>query len=810
MTLEGLGHDFRQACGGLWRAKAFSAVAILTLGIGLGGATIILALVQGVLLRPLPVRDQEHLIVAWKELKSSGYAHYPFGEDAVESVGKNSRLLESVAGVTTNGVSQLAATDDTAAAYVMGALVTGRFFDVLGITPLLGRAIGPSDDIEGSENVLVISAGLWRRRYGEARDVIGRRLRLGEQSFTIVGVMPPDIDYPPGSEVWRSTRSVPTSQQFGDAARQEIDLVARLRPGATIDQATSELQSLTADFEAHQPPGATRGLTPVVRSFEDVMVGNARPVMLALMVAVAMVLSIASANVANLLLLRGEGRRAELALRAALGASRARVVSQSLIESAVLSVLATLVGLAITWWSLQGLITLVPDGLPRIESIRIDGMVVAMLTTVAFVTTLLAGLAPAFLSTRIDLVSELQVGGRGATGPAARRGRRALVVAQVALAVAVVAAAGLLTRSVLRLQSVDTGVAADRLVFVSLELPKLKYADQSRLALFLSAIVESLEGVHGIDAATPVNIQPFSGGWGVPKFAAEGQADAQAAANPALNLEAVHDNYFKTLGVPIVRGRAFTAADRRGALDVAIISEDVALRTWPGEDPVGKRLKWGSSGSREPWLTVVGIAAPVRYRVLAAPQPTIYVPAVQFIVAAQTLAVRTTLPLDLVASTARERVRAIDSEGQVMRVVPFSRLIDAPMARPRFNAFLLGIFGVAALLLAAIGHYAVLAAFVRQREREIAVRVALGATAGNIGRLVMRETFGLAGIGAAVGLVATAVATRVLQDLLFEVDVLDPLSLAGAALLLIAASALASWWPVRRATRIDTLATLRA
>jgi putative ABC transport system permease protein len=810
MTLETLRHDHQLAWRGLWRAKAFSGAAIFTLALGIAGTTVIFTLIQGVLLRPLPVRDQDRLIVVWKELRSSGYAHYPFGDAEIEAAGDASRLLESVAGVTSNGAYRWVAVENGVSDYVMGALVTGRFFEVLGAEPLLGRAFTGADDKEGVEDVLVISHGLWQRRYGGSRDAIGRRLTLSDRPFTIAGVMPPDVDYPAGVEVWRTTRSVPITGPFGDAARREVDLIARLRPGVTIQQATSELAELTRQYESAEPDVA-RGLIPVVRSFEDVVVGNVRPTLIALLAAVALVLLIASANVANLLLMRGEARRVELAVRQALGAARGRLVRQLMLESVALTLAAACVGLVLTWWSLDALIALIPDGLPRVESVRVDVMVVLFTGAVALATSVLAGVAPAFWSVRADLVSQLRNGGRGSPDPAGRRGRRALVVAQVALAVTIVAAAGAVTRSLLRLQTVDTGLAADRLVFVELALPYSKYVDPAQQARFLDEIVARLEALPAIAAATPVNVRPFSGGggWDVPRFTAEGQSAERAATNPSLNLESVHHNYFETFEVPIVRGRAFTPADREGALDVAIVSEDVSARTWPGADPIGKRMKMGGPDSSDRWRTIVGVAAPTRYRELARPRATLYLPAAQFIVTAQLFVLRTTAPLELTASLARDSVKAVDPTVQVMRIAPFERMLDGPLARPRFNAFLLSVFGVTALLLAAIGLAAVMAAYVRQRDREIALRVALGATPANVGRLVLGEALSLGGLGAAIGLAGAAAATRLVRGMLFEVDALDPMTLAGAALLLMVAAALAAYAPARRATRLDPAPMLR-
>jgi putative ABC transport system permease protein len=375
-----------------------------------------------------------------------------------------------------------------------------------------------------------------------------------------------------------------------------------------------------------------------------------------------------------------------------------------------------------------------------------------------------------------------------------------------------VAAAGLLTRSLLRLQSVDMGLAADRLVFVRLALPQAKYADAARHLQFLKDVVARLEAAPGISGATPVNTPPFAGtgGWDAPEFTAEGQSASRAATNPSLNLESIHPGYFETFEVTLVRGRGFTEADRPGTPEVAVVSEDLAAATWPGEDPIGKRLKLGHLDSSDPWRTVVGVARPTRYRELARARATLYVPAEQFIAAAEMLVLRTASPLALAARLARDGVRAVDPDVQVMRVSPFRELLEAPLARPRFNAFLIVVFAAAALLLAAIGLYAVIAASVRQRYTEIGVRVALGATASHVRSLVLGEGLRLAGLGAAIGLAGAGLATRLLRGLLFGVHPLDPVSLLAAALLLVGVSLVAAYMPARRAMRVDPVSMLRA
>lgn len=815
MSFEPWWHELRLAGRGLLRAQAFTGAAVFTLAVGIGGTTAMFTLIEGVLLRPLPVREQDRLVVAWNEIPSTGAAHWPVRSSVVDVIDKESRVFESVAGISYyDHPSPFAAVENGSASYITAAAVTGGFFRVLGADPMIGRVLNPADDVFGAENVLVLTHALWQRRYGGARDVIGRRVTLGEHPFTIVGVMPPKVECPHGVEAWMTLAAAASTMTNPghDAVLRDVDLIARLRQGATIAQARSELQTLTTRLEADAAPDSVRGLVPVVRSYEEVVVGAVRPALLVLFGAVALVLLIASANVANLMLLRGEARRSELAVRAALGAGPGRLARQLLAESLLLALAASGVAIAVTWWTLRALLALVPDGLPRVDAVRVDTGVLAFTVAVAFLTAALAGLAPAVAVTRTDLIAHLRRGGRGATGNAVRRGRRALVVAQVALAVTVVAAAGLLTRSLLRLQAVDFGLAADHLVFVRLELPQAKYADAARHLRFLKDVVAQLEATPGIAGATPVHSPPVAGtgGWDAPEFTAEGQGAERARTNPSLNLESVHPNYFATLQVALVRGRAFTEADRRGAPNVAIVSEDVADRTWPDEDPIGKRLKLGAPGSDEPWRTVVGVARPTRYRELAWPRATVYVPAEQFIAAAEMLIVRTVAPPSVVADLLRERVRAIDPDVQVPHVAPFRAMLQGPLARPRFNALLIGLFGSAALLLAAVGLYAVVGASVRQRYGEIGVRVALGATSSDVRRLVLGEGMRLAGLGAAIGLAGAAAAARLLRGLLFGVLPLDPVSLLAATLLLVAVSAMACALPARRAARVDPVTMLRS
>jgi predicted permease len=809
--LDVVHQDVRNAVRLLWRAKAFTTAAVLTLALGIAATTVMFALIQGVLLRPLPVQDQERLILSWREAPTAGSALYPFGDLEIEAVARESRLVERAAGVTRNGVGRAVVSDGSTSSYANVGLITGGFFEVLGARALLGRRFTVADDREGAAPVAVISHGYWQRRFGGVPDVVGRRMTIDEQPCVIVGVMPPDLDYPRGVEIWRTTRSIPTDGAFGLAAQREVNMVARLRAGVTVEQASSELATLDQQLATDAPADdLRRGFKIVVRPFTQVLIGHVRHTMLALFGAVTLVLLIASANIANLLLMRGESRRGELALRAALGAGRGRIAGQVLAESVVLSMIAGLGGLLLAWVALPVVITVVPDGLPRVESIRIDATVAAFSVAVVFVTALLAGIAPGLFSMRGDLVSPLR-GSSAAIAGMSTRGRRLLVVGQVALAVTVLAAAGLLIRSLLNLQAIDLGLSAERLVLVDLHLPSAAYAERERRAQFLDQVITQFQAIPGISAVTPVNVGPFTDrGWDVPRVTAEGQSPDQAASNPSLNLESIHPNYFSTIEAPIVRGRAFSTADRQGTVEVAIVSEDAASRLWPGQNPIGKRLKMGRVEGSGRWLEVVGIAATTRYRTVTTPRPTLYLPAAQFQTTATMLIVRSTVSLEVLMSVARERIRAIDPNAMVLSAAPFADYLDRPLGRPRFNAFLIGLFGIAALLLSTLGLYAVMAAHVRQRDREIAVRLALGATSANVRRLVLAEAGRLAGSGALLGVAGAVAGTRLLRGLLYEVQPMDPLMIGGAAAILIAAAALAAYAPMRRAARGDVVSVLRS
>lgn len=795
--------DLRYAVRALFHAKGLVVSATLTLAIGIGSATLMFALVNGMLLEPLPVREADRLLVVWKRTPTGTVSHYPFGADAVVEVRQHARLLESVGAFAYNGAMEFPAIENDAASYITTGVVDGNFFRVLDAPPLLGRALQPSDDGAGAEPAIVIDERLWQRRYDRA-DVVGRQLRLFEQTFTIVGVVP-TVDLPRGAQAWITISGAGTATA-ALGLRRDHDLIARLRPGVTLNDARAELESVTVDYERR----AGRDIVVSVRPYAEEVVGDVRPPVTLLFGATLLVLLIACANTANLLLLRSEARRTQLALRAVLGAGRARLARQVGMETLVLCGLGGLGGVLLAHWGLGLVVALAPDDLPRVNFLKIDWRVLLFGVVAMLVAASTAAIVPALFSTRVD-ASVLNAGSMRMTSTAFRRSRRAFVVAQVALSMTILAAAGVLTRTLLQLQSADMGFSARQLSFVELFLPPGQYMDAQVRRPFFEELAIRVGAIPGVESVTPIAVLPYAGlsGWDMPRWVSEGQGPEEAARNPGLDLQSVYPNHFETMGIPILEGRALNAFDREGTMAAAVISENAARQVWPAESPIGKRLKWGGLDSDGPWFTIVGVAATTRYRELADPRASVYLPAAQFVDGANSLALRVSVPVTTIADALRGLVRELDASAFVIRTQSFADSVARPLARPRFVAFLANIFGSIALLLAAIGLYGVLAAFVRQSTREFGVRMALGATARHLRTLVVGEAARLAGIGVVLGLAGALATGRLIGSMLFGVQPIDPFTIAVAVVILALTTAAACYFPVRRAARIDPVALLR-
>ncbi len=800
--LDGIGRDLRVAVRGLQRTPTFVVTAVLVLGLGIGMAAAMFTVFRSVLVQKLPVLDQDRIVVM---SGLQGSAERDVGRSEILRFAPETRTLSGIASVAHWGAYAFALMDADRSVVMNQAQVSGNFFSVLGARPALGRMLRPEDDVKGAAPVMVISYAAWRREFGGDSAVIGHDLTTPVTGwhYRIVGVAPAGLDYPAGTDYW-----VP----IAPLGTESIISVARLAPGATLASARTEFLNGIRSLEPVSP------ITGVdARTFTQEVLGNVRPVLVALTVAVAMLLLIACVNVGNLLLLRATTRARELAVRRALGARYSDVVRQLMVESALLGVAGGAAGLLFGDVLLNALLALAPSELPRMDVIRLAGAPVWAACGVTFAAVLLFGVVPAMAAAAGDPAKSLRLDARSGAESASRgRLRQGLVVSQIALAVVMLSGAGLLARTVGRLQRLDLGFSPDHVSILTLTFPfaNERYNSEAKIEQLLGRIQRPMRGVPGVEAITPILLPPFLGDnvW-LAQFDAEGQAASDTAATP-LTAEAVGDEqYFKTFRMPIVRGRGFQGTDRAGAPLEIVVSESVARRFWPGQDPIGKRIRARSGDGffvgGTSWRTVVGVVADPHYRRLRTSTPMVIAPANQWYWQG-TMAVRTRGPVGGVVPGLERAIAASDPDVRIWRAQPMSEIIAAQNAQATLSALLLSAFGATALVLAAIGLYGVMAATVRERTRELGVRMALGATPDRLRREVLGRALRVAVAGAVIGLAGAIAVSRFLRTLLFEVSPTDPVALAGACGLLAAVALAAAYLPARRATRIDPALALRA
>jgi len=811
--METLINDLTFALRVLRRNATFAASVVVTLAVGIGAATAMFGVVNGVLLTRLPIHDQGRVMVLRKEQLVGNETLVPFSVGDLRNFAAQTRTLETVAGAQYDGAWPATMRDGDRVLSPNTAVVSGNFFTTLGMRATFGRTLMESDDVVGGD-AIVISHALWLRAFGGDSAVVGRVIHGAGRgnAFRIVGVMPRGFAFPGNAEVW-----VPAVTVIPGAASNEgqwpYNLVGRMRAGVSAEQVRAELAAFLA--RKAYVPGEPRDVRASVRSIESLIVGDVKPALLALAGAVALLLGLANVNVANLFLVRGLGRRRELAVRAAIGAGGWRIARLMATEAVVLATLGGLAGLAVAAWLLRLVVSLAPAELPRTDAIRVDLAVAAATGVMVVVSALAFSLWPAIaVSRQRDLHNVLRSGARtGAADVGSRRARSFLVVAQVALAIVVLVGAGLLGRTLSVLQHLDMGFASDELSTVELSLPESITSSRPRLDAFYGAVTERLATMPGMSSATVVLVPPFSGrnGWDA-FFTAEGQTARDAAANPALDFQPVLPSYFSTMGIPIRRGRGIAATDREGTALVAVVSRSFAERAWPRQDPIGKRFKFGHADAPSPWTSVVGVVDDVRYRELTYSRPVVYVawaqqtdkPPLSFVVA------RGAAGHALAARDVDRLVRELEPRVLVTSVATMRQRLTTSLARPRFDAMVLGVFAAVAFVLAAVGVYGVIAALVRQRTPEIGIRLALGAQPGEVRWMVMRSGLGLAGAGVVAGLAASLAATRVLGAELYGVHPADPLTMSAASLALLVAAALACGVPARAASRVDPLTALKA
>jgi putative ABC transport system permease protein len=813
--MQNLLQDLRYSLRLLRTQRALSLVAILALALGIGANTAIFSVINSVLLRPLPLPSAERLVIIWGNFLKINIAHLP--AKTAEYVDYRDET-KSFAQVAAFNNAELVLTGAGEPKRIPAARVTANLLPLVGAQAIYGRLIASDDNQLGREHIVVLSHDFWQRQFGGQPDAIGQTMMLDGQSHTIVGIAQPGFAFPHESfpfaqpvEIWTPIAFDP-AQIAQRAGRYSLNVIAQLRTGVTLEQARAEMSGLAKRFEEENrgyrgPGGADGGWRITVESLQDQIVGGSRSALWILFGAVGFVLLIACANVANLLLMRATVRQKELAVRAALGASRARLVRQLLVESLLLAVLGGVLGLLLAWWGVDLLRALSPENLPRVQEIRLDGRVLAFTVLLAVLTGLLFGLAPAWQASQPDLQKSLK------EGAAATRGRHwlrsLLVVSEVTLAVLLLVGAGLLLHSFIRLQRVKPGVTTDKVLTASLSLPATKYQQPTQIAAFYEQLAQRIEALPGVEAVSVGTLVPLSGAAVNDPFSVEGRA-LDMSNPPVAGWQRVGPNFFRTLGISIVRGRDFTARDNLDAPNVAIINEAMARRYFPNEDPIGKRLTPGLPRPDNPWAEIVGIVKDIPHRAVgSAAEPDWYLPYLREPRRDLHLFVRTTGDPASFAEAVRHQVLALDKDQPLTTIKTLDDVIKATVAPRRFNTLLLGLFAAIALLLAALGIYSVISYSVAQRTQEIGIRMALGAQRSDVWRLVVRQGMTLVMIGIAIGLSAALALTRLMKNLLYEVSATDPLTFALIALLLIGVALLACYVPARRAMKVDPLQALR-
>lgn len=803
--MSALWQDVRFGARILRRNVGPTLVIVLTLALGIGAATTIFSFVNGVLLESLPYTNPEELVAVVSRFISVTQGDFLDWQQHNRVFQDMTAFNFGTASLTTGGEP----------IQVFAAFVSPRFAETAGVKPRLGRSfatISPADEARS----VIVSSGLWRSRFQSDPEIVGKTLMLDGTPLTVVGVMPDGFSFPrdaaaihPGGPLPEIDVWMPLALRPGYRNNADIQAVARLRDGVTPFQAAADINGI--ERQLGQPPGPDSTSDIDIVPLRDQVVRLARPLLRILFGAVGLLLLIACGNAATLLLARATAREREVAIRGALGASRARLIRQFLVESVILACIGGMAGLLVAAWGLDVVKALVPRGsLPRIGVVVVDGRVLAFTVGVSLVTGLVFGALPAFRSGGSEIVNALKAAGTTHTGRS--RPLRLLVSAQVALAFVLVAGAGLLFVSFYRLTSVNPGFRTDHVLTLDVSLSEASYPTLGQLGAFSSSVLDRLRQTPGVLGASAVNMRPLSGAGISGDFIAQGVSDphatfaAKAAVSPA---------YFRTMGIPLMQGRDFSEQDRGGAADAVILTDGLARRLWPGRDPIGRRLKIGfGDPDKEAWRTVVGIVGDIRQQGLNYPlQPTIYMPIAQspvpFLIRDLTFVVQTRDDPRSVVPLVRRQINAVDPLLSVGWVSTMAALVADSVSQPRFRAVLLGSFAIAALLLIGVGILGVLSSFVARRTREIGVRMTLGARSGDVVRTVVSQAVWIILSGLAVGVALAIPLMRLLRAYLFEIGPDDPLTLVGCGVLLVLLGLLASFLPARRASRVDPLVTLR-
>jgi putative ABC transport system permease protein len=804
--------DLRYGARMLLKRPGFTLIAVITLALGIGANTAIFSMVNGVLLRPLPYKEPQRLVMVFAP-RPQVQDLPPWAADFVELRDRN-QAFEEAAAFRAQALSITGAGEPE---FAGGARVSANLFTLLGIGAIRGRAFLPEEDQPGRNRVVILSHGLWRRRFGSDPQIIGRTISLNDEPHTVVGVAPPGFQFPRKGdlpapyqfphEIDLYTPLALTPENMNNRRPLPVPVIARLKPEVGIDQAQAEMIGI-AERLRQQYPEANRDKSIRLVSFHQQVVGKVKYALLVLLGAVGFVLLIACANVANLLLARAAGRASEIAIRAALGAGRWRLIRQLLTESALLAIVSGALALLVAFWVVDLVQAIVPDNLPRADEIGIDGRVFGFTLLVSLGAGAVFGLLPALQASNAPLNEALKEGGRGSSGSRRHHLRNLLVVSEVALALVLLVGAGLMLRSFIRLISVDPGLDPQNVLTADIMLPRGKYAPPQQ-AVFFQRLLERLRAVPGVQSAGAVYPLPLSGGEEGTGFDIEGQPPAPGEQRAA-GQRWVSTDYFKALDIQLQKGRVFTESDGAGAPPVLVINDAMARQYWPNEDPIGRRINFERRDGQPVWREIIGVVGDVRHTALDKRSgPEIYLPITQNPWPFMTLVVRTDgASMNFVAAV-RGQVLAIDKGLPISNIHTMEELLERSVSQPRFNLALLAIFAGVALLLAAVGIYGVMSYLVTERTHEIGVRMALGAQARDVLKLVIRQGMTLTLAGVALGLITAFGLTRLIKSLLFGVSATDPMTFAVIAILLAGVALLACWIPARRAAKVDPMIALR-
>lgn len=805
--------DLRYGARMLLKHKGFTMLAVLTLALGIGANTAIFSIVYEVLLRPLPFAGQGRLMVAWKKDTTANSPLVELSVAEFQDWQANSRSFDGLAVMPTTVYGYgYVLTGGGEAVQLESSRVTGSFFALLGVQPALGRVFDETDDRVNAPRVAVISDHLWRDRFSADPEIIGQTITLTQLGFTVVGVMPAKFEFPRGADLWVPLRATMNARNIENRGAIFLQAIGRLKPNVTIEQAEAELNTIVSRVAAEHPETKAEGHRAVITPLPRYLFGDARPALWLLLAATAMLLLIAAANTANMLLVRATVRRREFAIRAALGAGRFRIIRQLLSESFLLASCGGICGVLLAHWLIGLLVHIAPSDIPRFEGISLNAQALGFSLLITLFVAFIFGLFPALAASRLNLNETLSEGGSKVSGERSGiRMRGALVIAEVAVTIVLLTGATLVLRSFMNLSRVELGFEPRNVLTMHLRLTGSKYGGPEPRREFYRQLVDRLEAEPGVIAASAVLIRPLEGtvGWEA-DYAREGQSVDESRKNTVANFEVITPHYFRTFGIALKAGREFTSQDKVETERVVIVSETMARGVFgSAEDAVGKRIKLYPSAPDELWRTVVGVAADVRYRELQNVRFDLYVPIAQGMAAVNHFAVRTETDPAAFLTTVRREVAALDPTQAVTRVVTMEQLVAANLARPRFSAVLLNWLSALALLLAAGGIYSVVAYSVAQRAGEIGVRVALGAQAGDILKLVIGQGMRPVVAGIGIGLTVSLALTRLLATLLYGVSATDPLTFGAVAVILALVALFACAFPARRATKVDPLVALR-